>query len=196
MILYVNQPNMFQKLYKHLEEVNSTLRRQELAAGTSSTYEKEIIKQLQHLNETIKAGQRDSPLASPLAVKKRGRLIPVVIAALACVAVGAIVVLGFRLSDLTRAFVNTQEKASRQSQTQREYSLEQENLHTRQLDVTAQITRLDSIISQENQALMELKELNKASVHTFMRLRYRMDRTDHLIRSMQGDSANYIGRAR
>jgi hypothetical protein len=48
---------MFQKLYGHLEEVNNNLRRQELAAETSSAYEKEILKQFQELNETIASGK-------------------------------------------------------------------------------------------------------------------------------------------
>jgi len=179
-----NSTNMFQKLYRHLEEVNANLRRQELAAETSGTYEKEILEQLQVLNARIESGK----IALQGALKRPSPVFPIVILVVAILAIGAIVFLDLRVSDLTRGLAVSEDKANRQVELQIESTRKGRSLYSQQQEEAAQLSRLDSIIREQNQTILELKDLNKISVHTFVRLKNRIDHTDHLIRLRQSDS--------
>jgi hypothetical protein len=182
---------MFQKLYRHLEEINTTLRRQEAAVGTSGIYEKEILQQLHVLNETIELAKKERQT-----VKSPSPVMPVAFLVMAFIAIGAIVVLNFQISDLTRNLANAQEKAIRQIQMEQANTGDRQNQLRQQKQGAAQLTRLDSIVSQQNQAILELKDLNKISVHTYIRLKSRIDQSDHFIRLLKSDSGQSIGRAK
>ncbi len=183
-------PLMFQKLYRHLEDISNNLCRQELAAGTGGKYDKDILQQLETLTETIKSANLD--LQGAIKTPKPGSPVLTIIA---CAAIAVMVFLGFRLSALTHELVNGQERISRQGEMEianNRYRLIPDKL---QKDAVARIAGLDSIIGQQNRAILELKELNKTAVHTFTRLKYRIDRTDHVVQSLLPDSGHYIGRS-
>lgn len=183
---------MFQKLYRHLEEMNDNLRRQGLAAGTSSTYEKEILEQLSSLNETVKSAKLDLRRG----VKKPSSVLPIITVSMVGVAVGAVVFMNLQLSELSHRLIDRGEKDNHKIELQSEATRDRQELHRQQKIEAAQLTTLDSIIIQESQALLELKALNKISVRTFIRLNNRIDQTNHLIQMREIDTGHYVGQSR
>lgn len=172
--------------------MNDNLRRQELAAGTSSTYEREILGQLSSLNETVKSAKQDLRRGE----KRPSPVLPIIIVSMVGVAVGAVVFMNVQLSELTRRLIDSGKKDNHKIELQSEATRDRQELHRQQKIEAAQLATLDSIIIQENQALLELKTLNKISVRTFIRLNNRIDQTNHLIQMRETDTGHYIGRSR
>lgn len=182
---------MFQKLYRHLEEVNgsleevnSTLRRQETAAGNAGAYDKEILQQLQQLNENAKLAQKELKQAA----RKPSRAYSIVLLLMICLALGEITFLHIRLSKVSQDFATSRVSANSLYETQSQKTFALYNVPVQQNALAAQLARLDTIINQQNQSLLELKDLNRISVRTFQRLNIRIDQTEHQIKLLQSDS--------
>lgn len=138
------------------------------------------------LNERIEFGKQ----ALQGALKRPSPVFPIVILVIAFLAIGAIVFLNLKVSDLTRGLAISEDKANQQVELQIESTRKGRSLYSQQQDEAAQLSRLDSIIREQNETILELKDLNKISVHTFVRLKNRIDQTDHLIRLRQSNSGD------
>ena len=135
-------------------------------------------------------GSKSGKQALQGALKRPSPVFPIVILVIAFLAIGAIVFLNLKVSDLTRGLAISEDKANQQVELQIESTRKGRSLYSQQQDEAAQLSRLDSIIREQNETILELKDLNKISVHTFVRLKNRIDQTDHLIRLRQSNSGD------
>lgn len=195
---------MFQKLYRHLEEANATLRRQEdvlrrqedalnrqesalsrqegalnrqegaLNANTSNT--RDIVRQLELMNDSVRANQRfleQTPRIIEQNPKRVTPIVPAILFVALLVSLGIIVFLNIRLSRLTKDIASGQLK----------------EVMGRQQDLAVQLVRLDSVMSQQGQCLVQLKDLNEVSAHSFVQIKNKIDRTNRLIKLLRTDSS-------
>ena len=162
---------MFQKLYRHLEEANATLRRQENAINATNSHSEDIVRQLERMHEEGRASRRLAERTS----KRLATAVPVVLLLVVVFCLGTIVILNNRLSRLTNEFSDGMRSANQATST-------------RQQDVASQLTRLDSTVARQSQNLDQLKDLNMISARSFVQMKSKIDQTNRLIHSLQADS--------
>ena len=176
---------MFQKLYRHLEEANATLRRQENVLQENASQAQDIVRLLEVMNENARIYQdllrQNSKRATPA--------VPVILSIGLLLSFGVILFLSIRLSRLNDAI----------STNQQAISVSQQTVNGRQRDMAAQLTRLDSIISgqgknisEQSQHLLQLRDLNEVSARSVSQIKNKIDQTNRLVRLLRSDSARPI----
>ena len=183
---------MFQKLYRHLEEANATLRRQETAINANASCSQDIVRKLEAMNEHARSSQKHLEQTS----KSFTSIVPGFLVVLLLLSVGIIVYLSIGLSRLTSEMAGSRQLAQQETQVDLQKNRNILYLMNRQQEMAEQLIRLDSIISQQRQSLFQLKDLNAVSTRAFFQIKNKIDQTNRLIRLLQTDSGRVIGFAK
>jgi hypothetical protein len=169
---------MFQKLYKHLEEMSASLRQQQAGTVDAKQLAGKISEQLETVKDSVLSQNElllsQNKLSQEAYLQKKRGLAPVLQVVnlfLTCVGIVVIIIFShyaFELSKITGRLVNSGAPASGQAA--------QAALSARQSCGSEEhFAKLDSLINEQGQAIKELKSLNTAAVRTFVRIRRHLD---------------------
>jgi len=162
---------MFQKLYKHLEDINLNTREQLQATQERKKTTERLSDQVEavhrSLAQVLAARQAGSSVESTFR-RSRGKLITVTASALAIIILAGLSYFTFQVVKASRYAIDHSVESSksvnvafaRYNEAMQKVALDEEN-----------IVRLDSLISQQSRSISELKKLNATSVRTFIRIR-------------------------
>jgi hypothetical protein len=193
---------MFQKLYRHLEEINNSLREDRM--GGANQMGQAIIDQLERVNSTLDRVQRQ------LNAERNASVTPVVSSArpmwttILWVIVVAAVVPTLIFMSLTLSQINTGLAAQAlhssivpsgaipTANLDNTVAVEPAGVAESRMAVQRHLATLDSLIAEQEQAVAELKKLNATAVSTMRSIRRHFVVTERLGRtglSMRIDSA-------
>jgi CHASE3 domain sensor protein len=156
---------MFQRLYKHLDDISASLRQKDDSTGTANQTREKILEQLQQLNDSIRLREAEQAsaqrkLAGSIALG--GGLVVLCIAALIFVEV--------RIHP-TAARETGQPLTHQTGPSPSETPTEDPRYHEK-------MQRLDSLVAEQSQSIKELKELNKSAIYSLRRIRKHFDDLD------------------
>ena len=157
---------MFQKLYHHLEQINANTRQQQTNVEQAEVWAGKISRQLEELHSAILLLDHKPP-------RRSVRTVGFFIAGVGLVALGLLWMNMHRLS----AAADANRESSKTSLAA--YSL----INTRSAAIAekaasldARTTRLDSLVSQQAQTIVELKKLNVSAIRTVFYLQRELQR--------------------
>jgi hypothetical protein len=186
---------MFQKLYKHLEGMNDSLRQQESNNTRYEAAAQKISEQLDQVNDTLLSqtqllASRDLP-SKDTSQSRRGigpvlQLINLVLCSIGIVAITYFSVYTVRLSRITEKVMNntasippsppaTHPSPGQQAAYSGGSSIGAER-HLAKLD--SLISEQAQLISEQAQSIKELKKLNSIAVRTFNHIKRHLDVSD------------------
>ncbi|WP_431210196.1 hypothetical protein ACQ86N_29685 [Puia sp. P3] len=157
---------MFQRLYKHLDDISASLRQKDDSTGTANQTREKILEQLQQLNDSIRLREAEQLSAQRKltgSIALGGGLVVLCIAAMIFVEV--------RIHP--NAARGTGQPLTHQTAgpTQSETPAEDPRYHEK-------MQRLDSLVAEQSQSIKELKELNKSAIYSLRRIRKHFDDLD------------------
>jgi hypothetical protein len=164
---------MFQKLYRHLEQITENTRQQQINSVEAGLWAEKISTQLTELNTAIRALDRQR---SRRTLQSAGFFL----AGMGLVVLGILSTYTLHLSKAADA-ARDQSVASLMA-----YGLVNSRFQTvndKTVTLEARTTRLDSLVDQQTQTIDELKKLNAASIRTIFRLQRRLHRQEQIERS-------------
>ncbi|HTI10613.1 MAG TPA: hypothetical protein VL832_18720 [Puia sp.] len=183
---------MFQKLYKHLEEMNTHLRQQQIHIDGANQQGGKVSGQLETINNAILVQNEllasQNMLAKEALVHRKGGLAPilqVVNLVLCCAGIVIIILFSyytFKLSHLTQALTTGQPPASRQISIDKLSRQTQEAIDQQSLQ-QQHLARLDSLISEQARGIQELRKLNTVAVRTFSHIKRHLELADSLAKT-------------
>lgn len=173
---------MFQKLYKHLEEINAAARQQqasleEINAATreqqaslshSESWSGKISEQLEALNGSLLAIRRQRSL----------RFLGIVNLAVAIMSITMIAILSIYSLHLSGATQKALDRAAESSRASRIVFTQYQNITEKQQELESKVARLDTLAQRQAQAILELKKLNITAVRTFVQIRRDLETRD------------------
>lgn len=162
---------MFQKLYHHLEQINTNTKQQHADLEHAEAWAEKISNQLETLNATIKTIPKQ-PKARPM------QTAGLIVAGLGLIVLGMLSAYTFRLSAITDATV---QRSAASLQAFGIVNGRYQTLAGSTLVLQAKTLALDTIVKQQAQAIVELKRLNAAAIRTIYYLQqdvnqYKLDR--------------------
>jgi hypothetical protein len=180
---------MFQKLYKHLEEMNIHLRQQRIDINDAKQEAGKVSGQLETINNTILSQNKPKGGMGPM--------LQVANLLLCCVAVVVIFFFSYytlKLSHITRELVKREISASGQvvpsgpTTVSRQISMDkltgqmQEAMDRHALQ-QRHLVLLDSLITEQAHSIRELQKLNLVAVRTFSHIKRHLDLADSLAKT-------------
>jgi hypothetical protein len=196
-------PAMFPKIYKHLEDINESLKTGKTHSEDANELSARISVQLELMNESILAQNRLlSQQASQKEIQQAGlkkssplQVISLFMIGIGIVAVGILSYYTFQLSKITKNPPRSETQPIAEPAAFRlpasALSAKLDELTDRKAEVQQHLAKLDSLIDQQTQSLRELKKLNSLAVRNFTNIRdrlYRADSTDRKTQIFQADS--------
>lgn len=163
---------MFQKLYRHLEDINSSLKK-EKPDFTDEQLANRITEKLDAVNASILEQNR----------VKTSRSLPIFNSILSIAGVVVVLILSYYTFHLARV---TDKLANSPIQSQPAPQLPERSAalisaDNKKEDVLQQhLARLDSLIAEQSQSLKELKKLNAVAVANFSNLRKHFAQVDSM----------------
>lgn len=172
---------MFQKLYQHLEEINKHLRQDKTQAAGNRLGDK--------LDQLIQLEQERSAETRILETSRVKRYMPIANLFISCTGIIVIVALSFYTfklvqitEKLSKAGIQSSAKATQSEDLpQRSFAL-MEDSTDRYHVLQEHLTKLDSLITEQAQAIKELKKLNVVAVATFRHIRKHLSFADSIKR--------------
>jgi len=174
---------MFQKLYKHLEEMNDSLRQDKEHSAGNSQLTAKISAQLEEVNRSILMQNsllelQKKQIETAQAQNRRGLtpILQVVNLCISCVGIVVIIFFAYYTLQWRRVplspsvpVIQTSLPSSADTETAR--------------DLQIHLAKLDTLINEQTQSLKELKKLNATSVRAFWNIRRRLDQVDRTTRA-------------
>ena len=164
---------MFQKLYRHLEQITENTRQQQINSEHTGEWAEKISTQLAELNTSIRALHKDR---SRRIVQSAGFFL----AGIGLVLLGILSIYTLRLSK------SADEARHRSDASLVAYGLVNSRcqvINDKALGLEARTDRLDSLVQYQEQTIQELKKLNASSVRTIFYLQRRLQRQEQIERS-------------
>lgn len=163
---------MFQKLYRHLEELNTTVKKQEEHQSISEQWGAKMSEQLEGIRKALQQKPQPTPWRPVAAIG--AMLTAAVVTVLILLFISMKNIGGNARAALDRSADNGQ--ASLILFTQLKAS------HERTKDLETEVAHLDSLVQLQSQTIIELKKLNETTVRSFLYIR-------NDLRQMKQDSA-------
>jgi hypothetical protein len=171
---------MFQKLYRHLEEINKNVRQEETTAAVDRLGDK-LSEQLESANTAILYQNKlllsqQETLVKANAPGKRGvtRVLPIVNLFLSSIGIVVLLVLSFttyRLAQTTaRVTGNVAQAPVAVAPLERDNAVSKESA-TRAAAQQEHLARLDSLVTQQAETIKELKTLNSVALFALKNIR-------------------------
>ena len=160
---------MFQKLYHHLEQINSNTRQQQTQLENTGAWAEKISNQLEVLNTSILSLEKQRP-------DRNRHSAPLAIAGAVLTLFAILAIYMFRLSAATAATRETSLKA---------YGIvnsHYEELNNNAAALETKTEKLDSLVRQQARTIEELKRLNTTAIRTIFYLQrdlYQTRRQEH-----------------
>jgi len=191
---------MFPKIYKHLEEINESLKTGKTHSEDANELSARISVQLELMNESLlaqnrilsqQASQREQQEPQQAGLKKSSPLqvISLLMIGMGIVAIGILSYYTFQLSEITKSPLHSQIQPIAEPADFRlpasALSAKLDELTDRKAEVQEHLAKLDSLIDEQTQSLHELKKLNTLAVRNFANIRDRLYKTDSTIRITQ-----------
>ena len=162
---------MLQKLYHHLEQINANTRQQQANAEHAEVWAGKISHQLEELNTAILSLNHKPP--------RRG--LQAVAFFLAGIGLVLLVMLWTNMHRLSVAADAERESSKASLANYNVVNMRSEEAVEKAASLDARTTRLDSLVSQQAQTIVELKKLNVSAVRTVFYLQrelYRQHRQE------------------
>jgi len=162
---------MFQKLYKHLEDINFNTREQLQATQEGKETTERLSDQVEAVHRSLAqalAAQQARSSVEGTSGRSRGKLITITLSVLAIIILVGLAYSTFQLAEASRYAIDHSVESSKSVTVA--FSRYREAMQRIALDEET-IVRLDSLISQQSRSIRELKKLNETSVRTFIRIR-------------------------
>lgn len=156
--------SMFRSLFKHLEDISANTRQQQASLSDSGRWSATISEQLQTLNQTLLLQQQRSIRSL--------RIISLTMAGFGACLIVLISIYSFNLSQSSRKAADKTIGTERTSAIALDHY---RSLGDKQDRLEEQVTRLDSVVAQQAQMIVELKKLNTTAVRTFVHIRRDLD---------------------
>lgn len=161
---------MFRNLLKQLEDISANTRQQQSSLSDSGEWSAKISGQLETLNQELQK------LNQPILVQQQRSLRSLRIISLTMAGFGACLIVllfiySFNLSQSSRKAdetIGNNRAAARALDDYRSLGNKQDRLEE-------QVSRLDSVVAQQAQMIVELKKLNTTAVRTFVHIRRDLD---------------------
>jgi len=188
---------MFPKIYKHLEEINESLKTGKTHSEDANELSARISVQLELMNESLLAqnrilSQQASQREPQQAGLKRSSPLQVVslfMIGIGIVAIGILSYYTFQLSQITKNSPHSEIRPIAEPTAFRlpasALSAKLDELTDRKAEVQEHLAKLDSLIDEQTQSLHELKKLNTLAVRNFTNIRARLYKTDSAVRITQ-----------
>jgi hypothetical protein len=186
---------MFQKLYRHLEEINSSLRKEKVD-NTNELLADKIAEKLDTVNLTILSQNKLLQSQQEQATEKPASsgYLPAANRLIAIAGIIAIIVLSYNAFSLARA-ASTLTNARIQPQVTYQAPQQSPEVIAGATAVQQHLAKLDSLIAEQTQALKELKKLNAVAVANFSNLKKHFAHTDTVAKA-QPQSTDSLSAAR
>ena len=156
---------MFQRLYKHLDDISASLREKDDSTGAANQTREKILQQLQLLNDSIRLRE-----AEQLSAQRKLAGYMALGGGLVVLCIAAFIFGQVRIHPA--AAPGTGQPLSHQtSPTPSETPTEDPRYHEK-------MQRLDSLVAEQSQSIKELKELNKSAIYSLRRIRKHFDDLD------------------
>ena len=181
---------MFQKLYHHLEEIKANTGRQQADSAKAEAWAETISRQLEQLNASILS--LNSTLASRESERPR-RSTPV--AGLAIGGVCLVFLAGMLAIYAYRYSASTEAARERSTAILHAYGDVTNSYHTvsaHALSLESRTGRLDSLVRQQAQTIVELKRLNVAAFRTMYYLERDLTQYHRQLRSQAVQQATAV----
>jgi len=162
---------MFQKLYKHLEDINLNTREQLQVTLEGKETTERLSDQVEAVHRSLAqalAAQQAGSSVEDTFSRSRSKLITITVSALAVIILGGLAYFTFQLAKASRYAIDHSVESSKSVTAA--FARYSEAIQRVALD-EEKIVRLDSLISQQSRSISELKKLNATSVRTFIRIR-------------------------
>jgi hypothetical protein len=169
---------MFQKLYRHLEQINASTRRQETSVEHAEEWARKISDQLAELNIVVRSLEREPP-------RRPARLVGIFLAGVGITVLGLLAVYTFRLSAMTNS---ARDKSTASLEAYGILNTRFSTVAGKTVSLEAGTERLDSLVRQQAQTIDLLKRMNASTIRAtnyFQRELYRpqqQERTQALLR--------------
>jgi len=162
---------MFQKLYKHLEDINFNTREQLQATQEGKQTTERLSDQIEAFHRSLAealAAQQARSSVEGTSGHSKGKLITITLSVLAVIILVGLSYFTFQLAKASRYAIDHSGESSKSVTVA--FSRYNEAVQRVALD-EEKIARLDSLISQQSRSIKELKKLNETAVRTFIRIR-------------------------
>ena len=154
---------MFQKLYKHLDDISLSLREKDPGTDAANQVREKMLEQLQQLNESIRAGE-----AQVLSEQRKFAKY---------VAVGNGIIIFF-IAVLIFVEIRTRPTAEPVAVTHQIPAPPLAETSADDIRRRENEQRLDSLVTVQSQSIKELKDLNKSAVYSLRRIRKHFEDLD------------------
>jgi hypothetical protein len=160
---------MLQKLYRLLEDIDNNTRQQHIEATHTRISINELGKEIALRNQ-LDPGKPPEPEPRHAASWPNH-----VVSWLGIVAILVFSYFSYRCFGSTQRMMERSEESS----ARENYSYSRYNeVKLLQVNMEDEVLRLDSIVRQQNESIVELKKLNEMAVKTFIRIRRDMERRE------------------
>lgn len=157
---------MFQKLYKHLEEISRNTERDSAQSLINEQWKERIYEQLESIKGSMQSQKKY--------LVPRSLLVSTVL--ISCLAFVLVIVVTWRSVQLSSAAGMS---LHRSTETARQTGIAFRNFQTLQLEhinLEEKTARLDSLVQQQSQTIRELKKLNEVAIRSLIRMKKTIDR--------------------
>lgn len=164
---------MFQKLYRHLEQITENTRQQQINSEHAGLWAEKISSQLADLNTSIRSLDKQRSRRNLLAAA-------FFLAGMGLVLLGILSTYTFHLSKAAEV------ARDRSVASLVAYGLVNSRcqaVNDKALNLEAKTARLDSLVEDQEQTIDELKKLNASSIRTIYYLQRRLNRQEEIERS-------------
>ena len=155
---------MFQKLYRHLEELNTTVKRQEEHHSNSGQWSAKISGQLEEIKHTV---QQEQQKPKSTAWRPVLAIATVLTASVICVLILVII-------SMKNIGGNTQAALDRSADNKQASLIlftQLKAAHERTKELETEVAHLDTLVQLQSRTIVELKKLNETTVRSFLHIR-------------------------
>lgn len=156
---------MFQKLYRHLEQINANTRQQQIDPAQTELWAEKISAQLDVLNTSVRS-LNDRPRR-----RNGARIAGFFLAGMALALLGILSTYTFRLSNVADV---ARDRSTASLQAYGIVNNRYNEVNDKALDLEARTARLDSLVQDQNKTIQELKKLNTSAIHTIFFLQRKL----------------------
>jgi|SRR6185312_12302569 len=164
---------MFQKLYRHLEQITENTRQQQITAEQTALWCEKLSTQLTDLNTSIRSLDQQRTRRSLQAAA-------FFLAGMGLVVLGILATYTLHLSKATDA---ARDRSVASLMAYGVVNSRCQAVNDKALTLESRTARLDSLVQDQEQTIEELKKLNAASIRTIYYLQRRISRQEEIQRS-------------
>ncbi len=152
---------MFQKLYRHLEDIGNAVKQQGERSALSQQWGAKISGQLEDIQETFRQKPKRGPWRFPAIIG----------GVLTALLVSVVVLLFLSIKDLRNDTHVALDRSAENGQASLVLFTQVKASHERTRDLETEVARLDSLVQLQSQTIFELKKLNETTVQNFLHIR-------------------------